>query len=725
LKVTEAYGFVCNSSLSRLHNLSLALANTPLWLYLCRPTNTAFHNLCLPSTRLPPGIKNLLGLGLNFCPRSEYSTASEQVDLDRFIRDCKTKMFFAGSAPFPKKALFIRSNWCPPEEDIPKELTSRLKSFYLAICKAFRKRRSWSNLTPLQLATLNNLRSRNDLVVFNCDKNLGPAIIERSRYIALIKRDHLSDCATYRQLTEFQAFGRMKAIQRILEGFISRLERNNVIRRDTTFLRRSMETRDPFSYFYALAKVHKPTLSTRPIVSTSGSILHGLGRWVDKYLQALCKSIPYRTSSSLALVKELRTLNNLPPTARFFTCDATSMYTNIDATDALLVIKDYLVTTNACAPLGIESSHLISGLEIIMRHNLFRFGDTYWTQLRGTAMGTPPAVMYATLYFFCYERRFIPTQNCLRFYTRYIDDCFGIWVPDPLNSDSDAAEAWLAFTTEFNSLCSLDWIFTDLSHSVEFLDLTITINTSAGSTAISTNLFEKAMNLYLYLPSHSAHPPGILKGLVFGMILRIYRLSSDLALATKACNRFFQRLTARGYSISELNAMASKVNTNALLRSIREDSPSLYLHLPYNPADPPSQSLQQIFRSVLRCSDDSCLSKIRNKRGLPFGIRRLTIAYSRPPNLGNLFSPRKLHGTGTLVSTTLRQLSCCNESTETVSTTQTRLSCCTEHAETSHENAQFPCAHHLPTVTENHSNFSHESHSPAKCSDNHSRAKSN
>ncbi len=73
-----------------------------------------------------------------------------------------------------------------------------------------------------------------------------------------------------------------------------------------------------------------------------------------------------------------------------------------------------------------------------MSNNVFQFGDTFWLQTAGTAMGTPPAPNYATIYFCIWEIAIISKFPELAYYHRYIDDGFGIWSPlDGANSLSD------------------------------------------------------------------------------------------------------------------------------------------------------------------------------------------------------------------------------------------------------------------------------------------------
>ena len=56
----------------------------------------------------------------------------------------------------------------------------------------------------------------------------------------------------------------------------------------------------------------------------------------------------------------------------------------------------------------------------------------------------------------------------------------------------------------------LEWIFEEISKKVNYMYMTISIR----EDRIVTSLYEKSMNLYLYIPPHSAHPPGVLTGLV-------------------------------------------------------------------------------------------------------------------------------------------------------------------------------------------------------------------
>ena len=105
------------------------------------------------------------------------------------------------------------------------------------------------------------------------------------------------------------------------------------------------------------------------------------------------------------------------------------MHTNIDTPHALSVISTFLHMSPIPQMVEVDVDALLAALNIVMRHNVFRFGDTYWLQTCGTAMDAPPAPMYATLYFAIHELELVPLLPQLSFYGRSIDDVMGVGSP--------------------------------------------------------------------------------------------------------------------------------------------------------------------------------------------------------------------------------------------------------------------------------------------------------
>ena len=49
--------------------------------------------------------------------------------------------------------------------------------------------------------------------------------------------------------------------------------------------------------------------------------------------------------------------------------------------------------------MAVPPAVLMDALKLIMTNNVFQFGDTYWLQKVGAAMGAPPAPPWATILF--------------------------------------------------------------------------------------------------------------------------------------------------------------------------------------------------------------------------------------------------------------------------------------------------------------------------------------
>jgi len=196
------------------------------------------------------------------------------------------------------------------------------------------------------------------------------------------------------------------------------------------------------------------------------------------------------------------------------------MYTFIDTAESLDMLRPR------------TGEHVIEALKLIMTKNVFQFSDTYWHQLDGTAMGTPPACMWAMLYFANHEQHLCDKyKEYLLHWSRFIDDGLGIW---NWTGTPECIEAFNQFKKDINDT-SLDWEVNQPKACVNFLNLTLTITNGI----VESTLFEKSLSLYLYLPPGSAHLPGILRGLIAGALLQIIKLTSNPVTWKKHISQLF------------------------------------------------------------------------------------------------------------------------------------------------------------------------------------------
>ena len=181
---------------------------------------------------------------------------------------------------------------------------------------------------------------------------------------------------------------------------------------------------------------------------------------------------------------------------------------------------------------------------------------------------------------------------------------------------------------------SLTWNSEPFSSSVNFLDLTITLNNGH----ITTSTFQKPMNLYIYIPPHSTHQPGMLKSLIFGQLQNYWKQNTHSEDYEKVATLLFTRLRDRGYDSNTLSSLfkeaARKIdspsNSQSQPRNTQDLSKTLFIHEEFHPDRPHPSNIHHIF-------DQTCQSVIE---ALDLST---CVCYSKPKNLFETVSKTSFH----------------------------------------------------------------------------------
>ena len=622
----------------------------------------ACHILCTQPNPMPR-VKALLGLGLNFCVRKPRNDMNIEETMTRMRKDVRRMYFFADRGEDelgeynPK--IYIRSDWDAPVAS--KEVEGKLDDFQRRLESLDKANRKYvgSNLTAAQQYLCEEIRDRKDHRAWPSDKNLGPCWAATTQYTERGVADHLGNETAYGRISETVARSSMTKLGYNYRSFVMKYtteEGEDMVKRDATtgeayrtlsdaeitFLKRSAKKcGTKLSRFYMTAKVHKTPWATRPVVSTCGTLLAGLSKWADFWLQQLSSDVPTYLKDSRQLVLRLKELGPLPPGARLFTADAVGMYTNINTDHGIATIDDWLDDYSDELPDMFPVAAVKEALKMVLQNNVFEFGDSFFEQRSGCAMGTPVACIYATLYYAYHERQTLLPKysNNLLMMKRYIDDIFGIWIPD-----DDNPKAWEEFKNDL-PFGILEWDVVERSRKVDFLDLTISIN---ADRRIETRTFQKAMNLYLYLPATSAHPPSVIRGMIYGLLQTYYEQNTHREHYLETTVLLYKRLLARGWESALLKRLfddaSDKVERQLPSKTKRKKDPGekrrnrLFLHTEYHPAGVPRREVRRAYMET--CGD--AFQDMETANGGRLRIPETTIAYSRPKNLRDLLTSAKL-----------------------------------------------------------------------------------
>ena len=167
------------------------------------------------------------------------------------------------------------------------------------------------------------------------------------------------------------------------------------------------------------------------------------------------------------------------------------------------------------------------------------------------------------------------------------------------------------------------------------------------------------MNLFLYIPAYSAHPPGVLNSLIYGL-MKTYRLQNTKRTDyIKSVNLLYHRLIARGYTQSQLvpifNSAESKLKQplvskfkNNIQHVKKSDTDKLFFHLEFHPRDISRQEIHRIYTKTCEQGYQPLSHLYNDEHDAWMNLPHVTVAYSRCKNLRDKLFPSTLFETDTI-----------------------------------------------------------------------------
>ena len=528
----------------------------------------------------------VLSLGTNFVPATRKAKQSIISDaLLNFIRRIRLKKHFATleqecdntvtaesilrtrvnkTLPLPVAELrFTPTITKSPIEQYIADISTKITLENDRLVKVNRlERKKWAHFYN----TVTRLQNRTDIIIKPADKNLGIAVMRREWYVSeALSTSYLGDVNTYQEVLNHPP------LEPIVEKLSNICETQNWLTQAKTQKLYDDLTIDyklnrvKLCRMYFMPKLHKPKLALRPICASIGWITYWTSVYIHVTVFPLLRLIPTYLSNSTELVALIEQIK--PPSEFIFLeADVENLYPSIDINDGIQALFTFLQKVS-----NFPKARIVFILKLthwVLTNNYVAFGEKTFLQIKGTAMGTPCAVIFACIYMHILEQeawqQFLMMRHrndSIILFFRWLDDIIAI-----VNNK----ESGLALMEILNSRRpSIKLTFKLDEREATFLDLTLYKTVTGDKIAVKA--FSKPNNKFLFLPPTSCHPKHIFMGWITGYGRRLSINCTEPAEYQKNLEAFRQRLQARGYTTNLINAAFAAIpNRESILKDFRQ-----------------------------------------------------------------------------------------------------------------------------------------------------------
>ena len=410
-----------------------------------------------------------------------------------------------------------------------------------------------SNITPDVRRAILQLQKMKSLVIRQADKGSCTVIIDRNTYIEE-GLQHLADVKTYSPSRE----DRTEEIAHMANWAICHFNNLKVINnyQKNQLITDVSQVRTQQMYF--LRKVHKHPHRLRPIVSASSGPTEKISGFLTKLLAPHLEDIQSLVRNSIDVVNILEGLNVLHhPDLLLVSFDVQSLYPSIPQGPGIEMVLQRCCPTTPPTSKEVPLKNMMRDLlRIILGDNHFVFGDSFYTQKQGIAMGTKCAPHLANLFMASLEEKALGTWQGTQplKWLRYIDDILMLW--------TGSLEELQSLQQHLNSqMSSVNFTMKVSTDSITFLDLKIYKGPNFWNTGrLDTTLFIKETNPQCFLHFSSCHTFPTFKTVLRGEIIRALRCTSSRTVFITVLEKLLNKFMERGYPNWLLREEANDIN---------------------------------------------------------------------------------------------------------------------------------------------------------------------
>ena len=457
------------------------------------------------------------------------------------------------------------------------------------------------NLAHSERDALRSLISDDSIIIKEADKGGSVVILDADYYVTMVQ-NMLNDQQSYQEVDAT----RNSDAQKNLNSYVWKYEdKEEITEQEADFL---LKFNVKHSNFYGLPKVHKSAeimnaireqksecvevkspkdLKFRPIVGGPQCLTHRLSNYLDILLKPLAVKVKSYLRDTMDFLSKLP--DELQTESVLVSYDVTSLYSVIPHDLGLQAVSFWYDKHKDHLPKLVSKEMILEGLRVVLENNVFKFGDKWFLQKKGTAMGTKVAPTYATLVLgYLEEQLYVKVSsefndevaNYVReSWSRFLDDCFILW---PLRfGDVGKLTAILnGLHPDFNFVLTTD------SVKIPFLDVMVQVE----GRKITTDIFHKATDSRRYLPYNSCHPGHTRRNIPYNLARRVAMIVKDIATRRVRMEELKVDLLNCGYPVELVNDAIDKylrVESDSL-RIIKEKTPEkvltfVHTHNPGNP----------------------------------------------------------------------------------------------------------------------------------------------